>query len=145
MRLRKNIFRVIVVSLCILSISTIGLTVYAKNVNDSVLRYSDFYTYTYTSKGDYSQFIGRPNVASIAATNASYYGSWKYIFFETYGDSSGVLYRLDWDSDSGMGNAMSASCPSDSYVVQRHYVAQLRRSASNTSSMVDGYNIDVYK
>ena len=103
-------------------------------------------TYSAKYEDDYANHYAYPQYTAVSASDASYYGSYKYVEYIQYGESSGEFYRIVTKTNNGTTQSVLTEQETvTDYVARRAHITQLHYTASTSSSIIETFRAYITK
>lgn len=146
MNVKKMIFSVIAAATTALAVGSISAAAYTIVHDDYLYTTANVKTAEYKYVGNYANHYAKIQDTAISSTNASYNGSYKYVYYKQYGERNGSFYTICSTSEKGLKpTILTDPIPVDNYVAGRHHDTELHYTSDAQSSVKEEFSATIIK
>lgn len=146
MNVKKMIFSVIAAATTALAVGSISAAAYTIVHDDYLYTTANVKTAEYKYVGNYANHYAKIQDTAISSTNASYNGSYKYVYYRQYGERNGSFYQIDdSDGDGTSPTILSDPLPVGNNVAGRHHDTELHYTSDKQSSVKEEFSATIIK
>lgn len=146
MNVKKMIFSVIAAATTALAVGSISAAAYTIVHDDYLYTTANVKTAEYKYVGNYANHYAKIQDTAISSTNASYNGSYKYVYYKQYGERNGSFYRIDDSKRKGTSQTiLSDPLPVGNDVAGRHHDTELHYTSDEQSSVKEEFSATIIK